>query len=79
VFLEVRPEVALERIRRRNRPEEKGIDLDYLKRLDHKHQVFLSHFNPSAICPVNGNQDQDSVREEFLTKLRMEPFIRRYL
>ena len=38
IHLKVRPEVSLERIKNRNRPEEQGVQLDYLKRMDDLHE-----------------------------------------
>lgn len=41
VYLDCKPEIALQRIRQRNRECEKAIDLDYLKRLQVGYATFL--------------------------------------
>lgn len=42
IFLKASPETCYERIKKRNRPEEKTITLDYLKALDKKYFKFLT-------------------------------------
>jgi len=41
IFLQVDPQIAYERIRKRNRHAEKNLSLAYLKQIDKKHELFL--------------------------------------
>ncbi len=41
IYLRVKPEIAYERIKRRNRKAEKTISLDYLKQIHTRHEVLL--------------------------------------
>jgi deoxyadenosine/deoxycytidine kinase len=41
IYLHVDPEVAYERIKKRNRSAEKTISLDYIKQIHERHQAFL--------------------------------------
>jgi deoxyadenosine/deoxycytidine kinase len=41
IFLAVRPQVCLQRVRRRNRPGEGQIDLSYLTQLEHEYEKWL--------------------------------------
>ncbi len=41
IYLRVTPEVAYERIRKRNRHAEKTLSLAYLKQIHHQHELFL--------------------------------------
>ncbi|NXA57018.1 DGUOK protein, partial [Nothocercus julius] len=41
LYLQAAPEKCLERLRRRGRPEEKGVQLDYLQQLHAQHESWL--------------------------------------
>lgn len=43
IYLRVEPEIAYERIVKRNRSAEKGIQLSYIKQIDECHENFLVH------------------------------------
>ena len=43
IYLKVDPEVAYERIQKRNRSSEKGISLQYIQQIDVCHEDFLVH------------------------------------
>ncbi len=43
IYLRVNPEVAYERVRKRNRYAEKKISLKYLKQIHQRHEDFLTH------------------------------------
>jgi deoxyadenosine/deoxycytidine kinase len=56
IYLRVEPEIAFERIKKRNREDEKNITLEYLRQIHDKHESFLvvhKKANPYiAITPV---------------------------
>ncbi len=43
IYLRADPKICLERLRTRNRSEEVGVPLDYLRRIHDKHEDFLVH------------------------------------
>jgi deoxyguanosine kinase len=43
VYLQVSPQICLERLRKRNRSEEVGVSIDYLQQLHQKHENWLVH------------------------------------
>lgn len=49
IYLKVDPEIAFERIKKRNRLAEKKLTLAYLKQIDRRHQEFLIH--KAAVLP----------------------------
>jgi deoxyadenosine/deoxycytidine kinase len=51
VYLQASPEGALDRIRKRGRPEEAQITVDYLRRLQRLHEDWFVHRNSSAPLP----------------------------
>lgn len=68
VYLKVSPETAFKRISKRCRPEEGSMKCDLVTLLDTLHSDWLGE----ASCPVyvlDGEQDPDSVYEEFLSIL----------
>lgn len=42
IYLRVSPEIAYERIKKRNRSEEKTLSFDYLKQIHKRHEMFLT-------------------------------------
>ncbi|CAF0924074.1 unnamed protein product [Didymodactylos carnosus] len=76
IYLRTSPEVCLERIKARNRPEEKSIDLNYLTALNNLHEQWLIQKKPYVPCApvliVDANQNQELVYKEaneYLTNL----------
>ncbi|CAG2161771.1 unnamed protein product [Oppiella nova] len=71
IYLRTDPEVAFERILRRNRPEEKNLTLDYLKDLHHLHEEWLlgrqdSTFAiPAPVIVIDANQDLAEVKRVY--------------
>jgi len=55
VYLDVKPEIALKRIRLRGRESEKGISLEYLKNLYDLYQNLIDEILPSQV-PMYGNK-----------------------
>ena len=58
IYLKTEPETAYERIVKRNRPEEKGITLDYITKLHILHEEWLMAPNPATrVIVVDANKD----------------------
>jgi deoxycitidine kinase/deoxyguanosine kinase len=60
VYLRCEPEVSLTRIKKRNRPGEENISLEYLKKLHAKHDEWL--LNASDVLVIDVNKD-DTVQD----------------
>ena len=69
IYLRTTPEKALERMKERNRGEEAGVPLDYLKELHNLHEDWLVHKKhpvPAPVLVINA----DMVRHQFLILVR---------
>jgi deoxyadenosine/deoxycytidine kinase len=58
IYIQSSPEIALARIRERNRPGEENITAEYIQRLHKKHDEWLipiSQQSPDKILTINGN------------------------
>jgi len=64
VYISVDPTKALERIKTRNRWEERYISLDYLKSLDYYHRKWLNQTN-SKVLILDGNKPKEQMPEEY--------------
>ena len=67
IYLKTIPEICLERIQLRNRPEELGIPIEYLTALDKKHDLWLN--DPDINHPVltiNGDDTTDQIVDKIL-------------
>lgn len=53
IYLRSNPEICFERMKIRNRKEESGVSLDYLKLLHKKHEDWLFHKKEVANCVAN--------------------------
>lgn len=72
VYLRATPEMCLQRIRTRNRPEEAPINLDYLIQLHERHEEWLLSKSVTSQIPVltiDANQTKDRVFDEANTYL----------
>lgn len=54
IYLKTDPEVAYQRIKKRNRKEEEGISLEYIKNVHNYHEKWLSNYCYN-ICVLDGN------------------------
>jgi len=72
IFLQAKPEVLLKRIKSRNVPYEKGIDLDYLKRLAEAYNDFFFHYNQSPLLIINTSEIDFIKRKEDFDQLLHE-------
>jgi len=73
IYLRVHPEIAFERIQKRNRLAEKKLTLAYLRQIHEKHEAFL--MKKHALCPslnnvpiltLDVNQEFESDTDQFL-------------
>lgn len=72
VFLDVRPEVALQRVRARNRPAEATLDLEYLRGLDRAYSAWLAGVTAkqagrTSVLVLDWNADCNACDQETAT------------
>lgn len=60
VFVDVPADVCYERIRRRDRPEERGIDIHYVRKLEFQYETMLRYMEVPVVR-VDGTQDPERV------------------
>jgi deoxyguanosine kinase len=71
VYLQIDPERALSRIKRRARPFEKNINIDYLHELNEAYNQFFFHYKESPLLIINVNEiDFVNNDDDFLTILK---------
>ncbi len=71
IYLQVDPARALSRIKKRARPFEKNITLDYLKALNEAYNQFFFHYESSPLLIINVNEiDFINNEEDFHTILK---------
>lgn len=71
IYLQIDPERALARIKRRARPFEKNFSLDYLRELNEAYNQFFFHYKESPLLIINVNEiDFINNEEDFLTILK---------
>jgi deoxyadenosine/deoxycytidine kinase len=71
IYLQIDPERALSRIKRRSRPFEKNITLEYLRDLNEAYNQFFFHYRESPLLIINVNEiDFVNNDEDFLTILK---------
>jgi deoxyguanosine kinase len=69
IFLQARPEVLLQRIRSRNLPYEREIDLDYLRSVTEAYNYFFFHYQASPLLVINTSEIDFVKRREDLDQL----------
>lgn len=72
IFLQAKPEVLFHRIKMRNIPYEKEIDLNYLKTLIEAYNHYFFHFDQTPLLVVDTNEIDFVNRKEDLTQLVRE-------
>jgi len=71
IYLQIDPEKALSRIKKRARPFEKDITFDYLKELNEAYNHFFFHYDESPLLIININEiDFINNEEDFYTLLK---------
>lgn len=69
VYLRTTPEVAYDRILKRNRSEEKTVPFEYIKALHDIHEDWLYnktlHERPAKVLCLNGDLDRSVILEEY--------------
>jgi deoxyadenosine/deoxycytidine kinase len=73
IYLNVDPEVAFERIKKRNRPSEKNISLQYIKQIHACHEAFLvekkgvlAELKATPVLVLNCNKEFEADHSQFL-------------
>lgn len=61
IYLDCRPEIALERIKKRNRPGEENICLEYLKQLDTAYKKYLEHCSTKVVVISTENIEKKNI------------------
>lgn len=67
IYLQTTPEMLMDRIKTRNRPEEQGMELSYLKMIHELHEdCFIrgTEFLPAPISIIDGNQSPTDVIQQ---------------
>ncbi|XP_045476470.1 deoxynucleoside kinase-like isoform X2 [Harmonia axyridis] len=69
VYLRTTPEVVYERVKKRNRPEETGLSLQYLKDLHDSHEKWLmsndERFNTVPLLVLDGNKALEEMEAQY--------------
>ena len=69
VYLRCEPEVSLGRIKKRNRPGEENISLEYLKKLHVKHDEWLLNAQKVLVLDVNDDSTPENL-EDMVSRIR---------
>lgn len=72
IYLRASPDVILQRIRERNRPEEQDISIDYLRLLHQKHDDWILNSKfplPAKTIILNGNNSKGEILAELENKI----------
>ncbi len=69
VFLDVEPDVALERIRQRDREAERGVTLQYLKEIRHRYSDWLDLLPPHQVWVLREEPDPQDFLKELSNRL----------
>lgn len=74
IYLRTTPNVALERVKKRNRPEEKNMNINYLTLLHELHDNWLINKqfpSPAQIIILNGDVTPEEIIEELESKIKI--------
>ena len=72
IFLEAKPEVLLHRIKSRNVPYEREIDIEYLKTLTEAYNYYFFHYDQSPLLVVDTSEIDFVSRRQDLDQLLRE-------
>ena len=72
IFLQAKPEVLLHRVKSRNIPYEKGMDLEYLKTLTEAYNYYFFHYDPTPLLVVDTSEIDFVNRNEDFAQLVRE-------
>jgi deoxyadenosine/deoxycytidine kinase len=72
IFLQAKPEVLLQRIKTRNHPYEKEVDLEYLSTLTEAYNYYFFHYDHSPLLVVDTSEINFVNRKEDFTQLVRE-------
>jgi deoxyguanosine kinase len=72
IYLQAKPEVLLHRIRSRNHPYEREVDLDYLKLLNEAYNYYFFHYDQSSLLIVDTSEIDFVKRQKDLDQLTRE-------
>jgi len=72
IFLQAKPEVLLHRIKSRNLPYERELDLEYLKMLTEAYNYYFFHYDQTPLLVVNTSEIDFVNRKEDFSQLVRE-------
>ncbi len=77
IYLQASPEKTYERIRKRDRPYERAMTIEYLRELTEAYNRFFFHYSSTPLLVVNANaldfsRDEEAIEE--IVKQLKEPF-----
>jgi len=72
IFLQAKPETLLHRVKSRNAPYEKDMDLDYLKTLVEAYNYYFFHYDQTPLLVVDTSEIDFVSREEDFRQLLRE-------
>ena len=75
VYVDTKPEVCYERLKRRGRTEENGVDLNYLKLVDEYHKKWILSRNSKNILIIDNNLDKLSSQDYGEDMKKLKDFI----
>ena len=70
IYLRSDPNVAFERLKKRNRSEESGVPLDYLKKLHEWHDQWLLKEKDIPVCVLNVDRDLRTIQRSLAILLK---------
>jgi len=60
IYIDCSPEIALQRIHKRNRPQESNITLEYLSEVDKYHKQYINSLKNVLVVDCNGDFNDDN-------------------
>lgn len=71
IYIRTKPELAMERLQSRGRPEEKNISTDYLKSIHELYDLWLGFDAAAPVITLDGSRSSSQILHELNTKLKI--------